>query len=133
IADTDNHIIRKVTPGGTISTIAGISGSSGSTDTGIATTSELMKPYGVAVDNAGNVYIANLGDHTIRKVTPYGSISTIAGKSGDLGMTDTGVATTSKLNFPIGVAVDIAGNVYIADTGNQIIRKVTPGGAISTI
>jgi hypothetical protein len=119
---------------GIINTVAGdgIAGYSG--DGGAATSAELNVPYGVAVDNAGNIYIADYGNERIRKVTAStGKISTVAG-NGTVGYGgDGGPATSAKLDSPTGVALDGAGNIYIADLGNHRIRKVTVStGIIST-
>ena len=133
IADTQNHCIRKVTVGGVISTIAGTGFPEYSGDTGPAIYAELRLPNGVAVDSSGNVYIADSGNHRIRKVTVGGVISTIAGNGFGGYSGDTGFAIYAELRSPNGVAVDSSGNVYIADTQNHCIRKVTAGGVISTI
>jgi sugar lactone lactonase YvrE len=125
IADTTNNIIRKVTTAGAISTIAG----GGSLNDGIATNTQLITPRGVAADSSGNIYIADTGNHNIRKVTPAGAISTIAGG----GSLNDGIATNTQLSSPSGIAADSNGNIYIADSGNQVIRKVTPAGSINTI
>ena len=132
IADSGNSRIRKVSPGGTISTYAG-SGSRGfSGDGGPAAAAQLNNPVGMALDPAGNLYIADITNNRIRKVTSGGTISTYAG-SGSFGFSgDGGPATAAQLNVPVGVALDPAGNLYIADQGNSRIRKVTPGGTIST-
>ncbi|MGF6352999.1 sugar lactone lactonase YvrE, partial [Paenibacillus sp. 4624] len=133
IADYGNQRIRKVDPTGEISTLAGngISGYSG--DGGAATLAQLNSPTGVAVDSSGNVYIADSGNNGIRKVDKEGKISTFAG-TGTAGYSgDGGAATSAKFFFPIGVTVDSSGNVYIADYGNQRIRKVDPAGKISTL
>src|SRR5436309_2101506 len=84
-------------------------------------------PYGVAVDNAGNVYVTDNGTHTLRKVTPAGVVTTLAGQAVYAGSAD-GMGSTARFYFPQGVAVDSAGNVYVADTFNNTIRKVTPVG-----
>ncbi len=133
VADWGNQRIRKVTPSGTISTLAGNGTGSFSGDGGAATAAELYNPIGVAVDGSSNVYIADDGNQRIRKVTPSGSISTIAG-NGTAGYSgDGGAATAAELNYPVGVALDFSGNLYIADDANHTIRKVTPSGIISTI
>jgi uncharacterized protein (TIGR03437 family) len=126
IADPLNNRIRKVTPAGTISTLAG-SGTAGfNGDGGPATSAELNSPEGVAVDGAGDVFIADTHNLRIRKVTPAGTISTVAG-SGTQGFSgDGGPATSAELNYPSGIAVDGSGNLFIADSGNQRIRKLTP-------
>jgi hypothetical protein len=132
------------TSGFTIWTIAG-TGASCSPATGpcgdgpAATAARLNNPGGAAVDEAGNVYIGDTYDYKVRKLTPDGAISTIAG-NGSLCSSpattscgDGGAATSANLTLPTGVAVDAAGNVYIADTNDHKVRKVTPGGTISTI
>ena len=130
IADTGNHLVRKVTPGGLIFSVAGkrVRGSGG--DGGPATSAQLNSPTGVCTDGQGNLYIADTYNHSIRKVTPLGVISTVAG--GGLGG-DGGPATSARLAAPSRIALDSAGNLYIADTGNNRIRKVAPDGVISTI
>ena len=133
IADTGNSRIRKVGPDGIIVTIAGNGQMGFSGDGGPATEASLGSPFGVAVDSAGNVYIADNYNNRIRKVSPAGIISTVAG-NGTAGFSgDGGPATSASVNYPWGVGVDTAGNLYIADTGNQRVRKVTPGGTITTV
>src|SRR5271157_2726352 len=130
IADSGNQRIRKVS-GGTITTIAGNGMQGFSGDGGPATSASLTYPAGVAVDPAGNLYIADYYNNRIRKVSG-GTITTVAG-NGTLGYSgDGGPATSASLYWPQGVAVDSAGNLYIADTGNQRIRKVS-GGTITTV
>ena len=138
IADQTNQRIRKVTTSGIISTFAGngfgaglgVGGYSG--DGAAATLAELNNPYAVAVDAAGNVYIADGGNHRIRMVNTAGIISTFAG-NGTPGFSGDGhPATLASLNAPLGVAVDDSGNVYIADANNDRIRKVNTAGVIST-
>jgi sugar lactone lactonase YvrE len=136
IADTNNSRIRKVSAGtGLISTIAGTGVPGYNVDGIAATTAKLSFPYGVSVDSTGNVYIADTYNSRIRKVSAgTGLISTIAG-TGTQGYNGDGIAaTTANLNYPSGVTVDSSGNVYIADTNNSRIRKVSAGtGLISTI
>jgi len=133
VAETAGMMIRKVTPGGTISTAAG-AGTAGYTgDGGAATAAQLKNPQGVAVDSSGNLYLADTSNNVIRKVTAAGTISTVAG-TGAAGFSgDGGAATGARLNQPGSVAVDSAGNLYIADSVNYRIRKVTTDGRISTI
>jgi sugar lactone lactonase YvrE len=132
IADRINDRVRKVTPGGTITTFAG-TGETGFTNDGEpATTAELNKPEDVAVDWRGNVYIADTGNQRIRRVSPDGTITTFAG-SGRYGFSgDRGPATKASLAEPIAVAVDRRGNVYIGDWRNSRVRKVS-GGRITTL
>ncbi|MBX7109552.1 MAG: T9SS type A sorting domain-containing protein [Chitinophagales bacterium] len=136
IADCYNHKIRKIAINtGIISTVAG-TGTAGATgDGGPATAAKLNYPAGIAVDAAGNIYVGDGGNNKVRKITlSTGIISTIAG-TGTAGFSgDLGVATAAKFNGPQGLAVDESGNVYIADQGNNRIRKITAGtNIISTI
>jgi uncharacterized protein (TIGR03437 family) len=139
IADSIFNVIRKVNTKGIISTFAGgIAASLG--DGGPATSARLVLPaphIGLAVDSSGNVYIADPGDMRVRKVDTSGKITTVAGNSTTLGLGsfsgDGGAATSAGLNSPYGVALDSKGNMYIADSGNQRIRKVDTSGKISTI
>ncbi len=135
IADTYNEVIRKVTIAtGVISTVAGNGSGGYAGDGGPATSAELSSPEGIAVDGAGNLYIADTYNSVIRKVTAAtGVISTVAG-NGNFGYSgDSGPATSAELSNPDGVAVDAGGNLYIADTNNLVIRRVTPTGVISTV
>lgn len=133
IADAGNRRIRKVTPGGIITTFAGtgIQGSAG--DGGAATAAQLNRPTAVTLDSAGNLYIADSSNHRIRRVAGNGTITTVAGNGRDAFAGDGGQATNASLSFPLGVAVDKSGNLYIADAGNNRIRRVTPAGVITTV
>ena len=133
IADEGSNRIRKVNTAGIISTIAGNGKQGFDGDGGPATSASLYEPSGVAVDPAGNVYIADAGNLRIRKVDTAGIITTIAGNGKEGFSGDGGPATSAELSFPVGVAVDPAGNVYIADEGSNRIRKVNTAGIISTI
>ncbi len=133
IADWGNGRIRKVGNNGIIATVAGngISGYFG--DGGTATNAELNYPGGVAVDATGNLFIADESNKRIRKVAANGIITTVAG-NGTRGYSgDGGVATNAELNYPIGVALDATGNLFIADTFNNVIRKVGTNGIITTV
>jgi NHL repeat len=136
IVDTGNQRIRKVTVStGIITTIAG-TGVAGDDGDGIAATrARVRTPYGVAVDGSGNIYIADTGNQRIRKVTVSTGIITAVAGTGVFGYNGDGIAATSAdLQLPMGVAVDGSGNIYIADTGNQRIRKATVStGIITTI
>jgi len=137
IADRDNNVIRKVTAStGIISTVAGNGTAGYSGDNGQATAAKLNAPDGITLDAAGNMYISEYGNNTIRKVMKStGIITTVAG-TGVAGYTgDNGLATSAKLNDPsLGVAFDAAGNFYICDDGNNVIRKVTIAtGIITTV
>ena len=133
IADRGNDRIRRVDGAGIITTIAGTGESGSSADGGPAIEANLNWPAGVAVDGAGNVYIADRGNDRIRRVDGAGVITTIAG-TGVRGFSgDGGPAVEAKLDGPSGIAVDGAGNVYIADRGNDRIRRVDGAGVITTI
>jgi len=133
VADQGNDRIRKVTPAGVVTTLAG-GLMPGYTD-GVGTAAQFYRPTGVAVDSSGNVYVADCYNNRIRKVTPAGVVSTLAGKTSsgsNFGYVD-GIGTGAQFANPIGVAVDSSGNVYVADTMNNRIRKVTPAGVVSTL
>jgi len=133
IADWGNFRIRKVSSDGKITTVAGNGSSDFSGDGGPATAAAVYSATGVGVDAAGNLYIADRSSHRIRRVSPDGTISTFAG-NGTAGYSgDGGPASNASLSYPCGVAVDLAGNVYIADTMNNRIRKVPRGGVITTV
>jgi len=132
IADTSNNVVRKVTAGGVISTVAGNGTAGFGGDGGAAASAQLYAPQGVAVDANGNLYIADTENARVRKVSG-GNISTVAG-NGTAGYGGDGAAAASaQLSLPQGLAVDAAGNLYIADFSNNRIRKVTAGGIITTI
>jgi hypothetical protein len=135
VADRDNNRIRKVAPDGSTTTLAGNGTYGGFDGTGGPTgTTTFRNPYGVAVDGAGNVYVAGYADNRIRKVAPDGSTTTLAG-NGTAGFVDGtgGIGGTTEFNFPTGVAIDGAGNVYVADGSNNRIRKVAPSGSTTTL
>jgi sugar lactone lactonase YvrE len=129
----DTNRVRKVAPGGVISTVAGTGTAGFSGDGGPATAAQVNAPEDLAVDAAGNLYIADYLNNRVRKVTPGGLISTFAG-TGDKGFAgDGGQAASALLNVPAGLAFDAAGNLYIADYGNNRVRAVVPGGVITTV
>ena len=133
IADPCNQRILRVDPSGTISTYAGTGELSFGGDGGPAVEAQLRFPPGVTVDAAGNLYIADFANHRIRKVGSSGTITTIAG-TGERGFAgDGGSATEAQLRGPTGVATDGTGNLYIADPGNDRIRRVDSSGTISTV
>src|SRR5207245_1293173 len=98
----------------------------------IGSNARFWNPQGVAVDSAGNVYVADSNNHTIRKITPNGMVITLAGLAGRSGSAD-GTGSTARFSSLQGLAVDSAGNVYVADTDNSTIRKITPAGLVSTV
>ena len=121
VAYTGNNTIRKITPDGVVTTFAGSPGESGSTD-GTGSAARFDAPQDLALNTAGNVYVADL-NNTIRKITPTGIVSTLAGtlNQGNSGSVD-GTGSAVRFVFPQGVAVDCAGNVYVADTNSHTIR-----------
>ena len=127
VADTSNHLIRKITPSGVVSTFAG-TGSIGYADGTIA---QFHAPMGLAVDTNGNLYVADQQNYRVRKITPAGVVSTLAG-SGINGFAD-GIGTAAKFSLFEHLAVDVSGNVYVADDINNRIRKITPTGTVTTI
>jgi uncharacterized repeat protein (TIGR01451 family) len=133
IADVSNNVIRKVASSGTIATAAGNGAFGFSGDGGAATSAKLDGPYGVAVDAAGNLYIADRFNSRVRMVSSTGTITTFAGTGACCTLGDGGAATSAFLDSPTGVAVDGAGNLYIADTFNERVRKVDGTGTINTV
>ena len=133
ISDASNHVIRKVTPSGVISTFAG-NGTSGNTGGGgPATSAELRNPTGLAVNAAGDLFIADSIANVVREVNTAGIISTVAG-TGSVGYSgDGGPATSASLHGPQGLAFDSAGNLFIADVHNEVVREVNTSGVISTV
>jgi uncharacterized protein (TIGR03437 family) len=126
VADVINNRIRKITPDGNITTVAGTGGLGYSGDGGLATNAMLAVPTGVAVDNAGNLYICDAGNAVVRRVTAGGLITTIAGNEVPYPATGDGGLATSAQVAPFRIAVDTAGNVYVSDSANDRIRKLTP-------
>ena len=124
----DNNRIRKIIPGGSVTVLAG--GAEGYAD-GAGAAAAFHTPSGLALDRAGNVYVADTGNNAIRKITPQGVVTTIAGGSG-AGWRD-GVGSAALFNGPLGVAVDANGVVYVADTYNDRIRRIGADGTVSTL
>ncbi|HYD97227.1 MAG TPA: hypothetical protein VEC01_18020 [Noviherbaspirillum sp.] len=131
VADTGNSTIRKVTPAGEVTTIAGSAGNAGDAD-GPGFVARFRKPRGVAIDGAGNVFVADTENHTIRRIAADGSVTTVAGKAGEAGSVD-GVGPAARLHSPYGIVIDPGGNLYVSDRDGTTLRKITPGGAVSTI
>ena len=132
-SDEKNHRIRKIDAAGIITTVAGTGAAGYGGDGGPATQATLNLPSGVAVDIAGNVYFADTSNHRIRKIDAAGVITTVAGTGAAGYGGDGGPATQATLQLPSGMAVDVAGNVYFADTLNHRIRKIDTAGVITTV
>ena len=131
VTDAGGNTIRMITPAGVVTTIAGTAGAHGSAD-GTGAAASFWNPIGIAVDTAGNLYVADTGNQTIRKITVARAVSTIAGTAGVRGSTD-GIGAAARFSTPSGVAVDSAGNVYVVDSVNDTIRRITPAGAVGTL
>jgi DNA-binding beta-propeller fold protein YncE len=131
VADTWSHTIRKVTSAGVVTTLAGLPGYYGDidgTNAGTGTnTARFYCPSGVAVDASGNVYVADTRNHTIRKVTSAGVVSTLAGLPGSYGSAD-GTNSNARFYLPQSITMDLSGNLYVLDSGNQTVRMVAPSG-----
>jgi len=131
VADSENYTIRKITPAGVVTTLAGTAGSQGSAD-GTGADARFYHPVGVAVDGDGNLYVTEDYNHTIRKITPAGEVTTLAGTA-ELSGSDDGTGADARFDSPVGVAVDGDGNLYVTDRDNNTIRKVTPAGVVITL
>jgi hypothetical protein len=130
VADADNSTIRKITPAGAVTTFAGLATQTGSLN-GLGSAARFNVPCGVGVDGSNNVFVADTANHIIRKITPAGLVTTVAGNPGVTG-TNNGSGTQARFNLPRSVAVDSDGALYVADMGNQLIRKITLAGTVST-
>ena len=126
VADTGNHIIRKITPTGNVTTIAG-SGVAGNTD-GTGTSAKFSAPRGIAIDNNDNLYVTDYNNHRIRKITPTGIVTTFAGSTN--GQID-GQGTAAKFSYPSGITIDGNGNLYVTDINT--IKVISPTGYVSTL
>lgn len=131
IADASNHVIRRILPGGIVSTIAGIPGVVGSNDGG-AGVATFNYPQGVAVNNNGDVYVTDTGNHTIRRIDSNGNVITLAGQAGQPGAAD-GSGAAARFVSPVGITLDAAGDLYVTNTRDHTIRKVTQAGVVSTV
>ncbi|WP_224746301.1 T9SS type B sorting domain-containing protein [Mucilaginibacter glaciei] len=130
VADAGNNQIRKITPGGLVTTFAG-SGAVGSAD-GLGILASFSEPTGLCIDKQGNLYVTDKNSHIIRKITPAGFVTTIAGKAGVTGQTNA-QGEAARFNNPLAIAVDDAGFLYVADYANNMIRGIAPDGTVRTI
>lgn len=131
VGDTGSNTIRKITPAGVVTTLAGTPYTNGHAD-GKGAAARFDQPEGVAIDSVGNLYVADTGSGTIRKVTPTGVVTTLAGTAWQMGYAD-GTGAEARFTEPEGIATDTAGTVYVADTKNHAIRKITPAGVVTTL
>ncbi len=131
VADSGSGTVRKITPSGAVSTFAGTEGVTGHAD-GTGAAAQFGYLVGVAIDVNGNVYVSDAEFNTIRRITPTGVVSTLAGSPGITGHAD-GSGPAAQFNQPNDLGVDASGNIYVADSGNDTIRKVTPAGVVSTL
>lgn len=128
---TDATTVRKITPDGVVTTLAGTPGIFGSAD-GIGAAASFDNPSGITMDTAGNLYVAETNSHIIRKLTPAGVVTTLAGVAKSAGSAD-GMAGAARFFYPTGITSDAAGNLYVSDSGNSTIRKITPSGVVTTL
>ncbi|MEO6992512.1 MAG: immunoglobulin domain-containing protein [Lacunisphaera sp.] len=131
VADSGNNTIRKITPASIVTTFAGTGGVYGSAD-GTGSAAQFFYPYAMAADQTGTLYVTEIGNYAIRKITPAGVVTTLAGAAGQPGSAD-GIGSAARFRSPEGIAVDGAGNVYVADKGNNAIRKISPAGVVTTL
>lgn len=131
VADGFNNVIRKITPAGVVSTYAG-DGNAGLTN-GAAATAEFYAPQGLAIDAQGNIFVADIGNNVIREITTGGVVSTYAGRSGFYGYINESNPLLAQFNDPQGLCVDAGANVYVADRGNNLIRKISAAGKVTRL
>jgi sugar lactone lactonase YvrE len=142
VCDRVNHAIRKVTPAGVVTTFAGLMGTAGSTD-GTGTSARFNTPHGICIDSQDNLWVVEVGNNTVRKITPAGVVTTFAGTAGTSGSTD-GTGAAIRFNGPYAAAIDSSGNLYISDSsaayggsgatnGGTTIRKITSSAVSSTL
>lgn len=131
VADTLNHTVRRISPDGVVTTIAGKAGAAGSTD-GPGSQARFRSPKGIAVDRFGTIFLADGGNQTIRTISPAGEVRTIAGQVGAPGDAD-GIGSAAQFRVPMGLAIDATGILIVADSGNATIRSVSPSGEVRTL
>lgn len=130
VAEETGNVIRRVTSAGVVTTLAGAAGAAGSAD-GSGAAARFNQPAGLALDSTGNVYVADFGNHTVRRITPEGVVTTFAGTAGVAGAAN-GTGAAAQFRNPVGLAFDSTGRLYVADSLNQTVRRITTGGVVST-
>ncbi|TGL09166.1 hypothetical protein EHQ43_01540 [Leptospira bouyouniensis] len=133
VADGQNDAIRKVTSAGVVTTIAGSTTSVSGFVDGTGTSARFTRPSGIAVDSAGNLYIGDTNNNAIRKITSAGVVTTLAGSPSGISGYVNGVSTIARFTQPIGITLDSSGNLYVSDSTNSAIRKVTSDGVVTSI
>ncbi|WP_414661132.1 immunoglobulin domain-containing protein [Horticoccus sp. 23ND18S-11] len=133
VADTNNHAIRRISTGGTVVTFAGSLGTAGYVDSNNPLQARFNAPNAIAVDSSNNVYVADSQNNVIRKISVFGVVSTLAGNLNGFPGTADGAGTLASFNRPSGISVDSAGNVYVADSNSNTIRRVTSAGEVTTL
>src|SRR5262249_49792751 len=131
VADSNNSTIRRIGPAGDVTTLAGSPGAIGTAD-GTGSAARFWNPRDLAIGPDGLIYVADTGGRTIRKMTTDGVVSTFGGTGGAGGSAD-GIGSAARFNFPAGIAVDTAGNVYVSDYADNTIRVITPGSVVTTL
>lgn len=131
VADSESDTVRKITAEGIVSTFAGAPGQPGSAD-GAGAAARFSAPAGIVSDSAGNLFVSDSGNNTIREVTPTGVVTTIAGTPGVTGSAD-GVGASAQFDHPTGITIDASGNLYVVDSWNDTVRRITPAGVVSTV
>lgn len=132
VADTQNHTIRRITAGGAVTTFAGTAGQAGDAD-GRGTAARFNQPRGLAFDTAGNLHVADTGNNLIRRISPAGDVTTLAGLSGRAGTFDSTTGTGALFNEPTGLTVGADGNLYVTDLNTSFLRRISPSGTVFTL
>lgn len=132
VSDASDHVIRKITPAGVVTTFAGIAATTGSADNATGTMATFNNPQGIVIDSNDNLFVADENNHTIRKITPSGAVTTFAGTAGANGSTDAN-GTSARFDTPEVLAIDSSNNIFVGDRGNLLVRKITSAGVVSTI
>ncbi len=129
VADSQNHVIRKIAANGSVSTLAGSAGTAGFSD---GTSAKFDTPCGLAISSQGDLFVSDTGNHVIRRIASNGAVTTIAGAAGQNGAVDA-VGAAARFDSPLGIAIGPGGTIYVADCGNQLIRAVAANGAVTTV